>query len=137
MADEIKCTINDPKNGKSYSKTIDKTILKGRKIRDTIPGNLLGLTGYELKITGGSDDAGFPMRPEINTPARKKILVQNSIGVKVKRKGMFKRKTVRGNTVSGKTAQINLAVSKAGTKALQELLAPKQEAKQEKTEEKK
>jgi small subunit ribosomal protein S6e len=135
MADEIKCTINNPKDGKSYTKTIEKGVVSGRKIRDTVPGNLFGLTGYELKITGGSDDAGFPMRPEINTAARKKILVQNSIGVKVKKKGMLKRKTVRGNTVNEKTAQLNLVISKAGTKPIQELLAPKKE--EQKTEEKK
>lgn len=137
MAEEIKCNINSPKDGKSYAKPLDKTLLNGRKIGETIPGNLLGLTGYELKVTGGSDAAGFPMRPEITTSHRKKILVQSSVGVKVKKKGEYKRKTVRGNTVSEATAQLNLSVSKYGTKSIQELLNPevKEEAKPEEKKE--
>jgi small subunit ribosomal protein S6e len=141
MADEIKCVISDTKTGKSYSKAVDNTTLSGRKINDTVPGNILGLTGYELKITGGSDNAGFPMRPEVPTTQRKKLLVQSSIGVKIKRKGMFKRKTIRGNTISPQTAQVNLSVAKQGTKTIQELLNPetKEETPKEdiKSEEKK
>jgi len=134
MASEIKCVINDTKTGKSYSKTIENTILSGRKINEIVTGNILGLTGYEFKITGGSDSAGFPMRPEVPTVQRKRLLVQNSIGVRIKRKGMFKRKTVRGNTIGPQTAQVNLAVAKHGTKSIQELLnpeAPKEDAKAE------
>jgi len=126
MAKEIKCVINDTKAGKSYSKTIDSSILINRKIRDVVPGNTLGLTGYELQIKGGSDDSGFPMRPEIDSPHRKRLLVKRSIGVRVKKKGMYKRKTVSGNTVSETTAQVNLSVSKYGTKPIQELLNPEE-----------
>ena len=122
MADEIKCTIGDPKAGKSYTKQVEATALIGRKIRDSIPGNLFGLTGYELTITGGSDKAGFPMRPELNTAERKRLLVQRSIGIRKGRKGMFKRKTVRGNTISNLIAQVNLVITKAGTKPVEELL---------------
>ncbi len=134
MAEEIKCNISSPKDGKSYSKPVDKTLLSGRKIGETIPGNLFGLTGYELKISGGSDNAGFPMRPEVKTIHRKKLLVQTSVGVKVKRKGEYRRKTVRGNTVSEEIAQINLAVTKYGTKPIKDLLnpeAPKEDAPKE------
>ncbi len=130
MAEEIKCTISDPKTGKSYTKSVDATALLGRKVRDVVSGTLFGLTGYELKICGGSDKSGFPMRPELNTAERKKLLVQRSIGVrKTGGKGIFKRKTVRGNTVSPAIAQINLAVAKAGTKSIEELLGPPAEKK--------
>jgi len=131
MAEEIKCILNDPKEGKSYSKAIETTLLSGRKVGETIPGNLFGLTGYEFKICGGSDSAGFPMRPEIPTHHRKRILVQNSVGAKIKRKGMYKRKTVRGNTVSENTAQLNLSVEKYGTTPIKDLLAPKEEKTEE------
>jgi len=131
MADEIKCTLNDPKGKKSYSKVIEKSLLIGRKIGETVPGNILGLTGFELKVCGGSDSAGFPMRAEIDTVHRKKIFVRNSIGVKIKEKGQFRRKTVRGNTISDFTAQVNLSVSKYGTKKVEELLTPKEEAPKE------
>ena len=131
MAEEIKCVINDPKTGKSYSKPVQTSALLNRKIKDKVPGNLVDLIGYELEIKGGSDNSGFPMRPEIDTTQRKKILVKDSIGVKIKRKGMFRRKTVRGNTISEKTAQINLTVSKYGTKPIEELLTSKENSKEE------
>ena len=35
------------------------------KIMEKIDGNTLGLSGYELQITGGSDKSGFPMRRDI------------------------------------------------------------------------
>jgi ribosomal protein S6E (S10) len=140
MVEEIKCNINDPKSGKSFSKPVEESLLSGRKIGDKIPGNLFGLTGYELKILGGSDNAGFPMRAEIDTLRRKKLLVQNSVGVKVTKKGMYKRKTVVGNTISNSTAQVNLSVEKYGTKSIKDLLTPetKEEPKTEipKTQEK-
>ena len=122
MADEIKCTINDTKTGKSYSKQVDSSSLIGRKVNDSVPGNLFGLIGYELQIKGGSDKAGFPMRPEIPTSERKKLLVQKSVGVRKGRKGMFTRKTVRGNTINNMIAQVNLVIAKAGTKPVEELL---------------
>tara|TARA_Y100000310_G_scaffold336236_1_gene420245 strand:- start:552 stop:971 length:420 start_codon:yes stop_codon:yes gene_type:complete len=131
MAEEIKCVINDPKTGKSYSKPVQTSALLNRKIKDKVPGNLVDLIGYELEIKGGSDNSGFPMRPEIDTTQRKKILVKDSIGVKIKRKGMFRRKTVRGNTISEKTAQINLTVSKYGTKPIEGLLTSKENSKEE------
>ena len=136
MAEEIKCNISSPKDGKSYSKQIDKTLLNSRKTGETIPGNIFGLTGYELKVTGGSDSAGFPMRPEIDSMHRKKILVQTSIGVKVKKKGEYRRKTVRGNTISEATAQVNLSVSKYGTKPIKDLLNPEAPAEAPKEEKK-
>ena len=135
MAEEIKCNISSPKDGKTYSKPVEQTLLSGRKVGETIPGNLFGLTGYELKVTGGSDSAGFPMRPEIETTHRKRILVQTSVGVKVKKKGEYRRKTVRWNIISEATAQLNLLVSKYGTKPIPELLNP--EVKEEAPEEKK
>ncbi len=130
MAEEIKCNISSPKDGKSYSKQVDKTLLDGRKTGETIQGSIFGLTGYELRVTGGSDSAGFPMRPEIDTTHRKRILVQTSVGVRVKKKGEYRRKTVRGNTVSESTSQLNLSVTKYGTIAIPELLNP--EVKEEK-----
>jgi len=129
MADEVKCVINDVKGKKSYSKSIKKDLLMNRRVKDKVPGSLFGLVGYELEIRGGSDSAGFPLRPEIKSPLRKKILVGDSVGVKVKRKGMFKRKTVRGNTIDTNIAQVNLAVSKYGTKKVEELLGVEKEGK--------
>ena len=131
---EFKLVINDPKTGKSYAKTIsgDETyIFKNKKMKDNIAGNTFGFKNYEFEITGGSDDAGFPMRYDLNIQGRKKILLTKGPCVNIKRKGMRKRKTVRGNIVTPIISQINLKILKFGDKKVEEIFG-----KQEKTEEK-
>ena len=126
---EIKCVINDPKTGNSRQKNVDSALLAGRKIGDKIAGAHLGLEGYELQITGGSDTAGFPMRKEIDGAARKKLLLGKGVGFRINREGMKLRKTIVGNTISNLTAQVNIKVIKHGAKPFDELM-PKQEKKE-------
>jgi small subunit ribosomal protein S6e len=127
---EFKVVINDTKTGKSYQQNIDSEKFIGKKIKEKIDGSILGLAGYELQITGGSDSAGFPMRLDIEGSGRKKALLSGGVGVKISRKGMKKRKTVRGNTISVNTAQINLKVTKPGSKPLQEFFKKPEEGKE-------
>ena len=114
-------------------------VLVRKKIGDEIDGMFCGLPGYKLKITGGSDKDGFPMRPEIPSSGRKRILVSRSRGYKPNRKlirkkrtfrttGNRRKKTFRGNEISPDTLQINTVVTHHGPKTLQEL-APKKEEK--------
>ncbi len=119
------------KNGKSY-----KTVLKepgtarliGLKIGDTFDGSIIGLPGYEFKITGGSDNAGFPMRKDIQGARRARILTGKSVGLRrIKQKGWRRRKTMRGNTIAEDIAQINVVPVKWGKKDLEELLGKKEE----------
>ena len=98
-----------------------------KKLGEIIKGESIGLSGCEFKITGGSDDSGFPMRPEINLAGKKKIYARKGIGIKTKYKGNFIRKTVAGNSVYQKTSQLNLAVVKAGKKSLEEIFGKKEE----------
>ena len=120
---DIKCVINDVKTGKSYNKPLENSQLIGRKLGDVVPGGLLGLTGYELQLTGGSDTAGFPLKQELEGGVRKKpLLKQGDVGVHIKRKGVVLRKTVRGNAINEFTAQVNLKVKKYGTKSVADLL---------------
>lgn len=115
------------KTGKSYSKKLeDNSALNGMKLGDTIKGELVGLSGYEFKITGGSNEAGFPMRQEINLAGKKKIFARKGIGIKAKHKGNFIRKTVAGNLVYQKTSQLNLAVTKQGKSSLEEIFGKKE-----------
>ncbi len=116
---EIKVVLSNPKTAKSYQKILkgaDARKLFGLKIGDTVKGELLDLTGYEFQITGGSDYAGFPMRRDVPGIARKKILAVKGVGIRKlkKGKGIKQRKTVAGNTVYEKTAQVNLKVIKEG-----------------------
>lgn len=132
---EFKLTISS--KDKSYSKSIETGIFKGKKIGDIIPGDFLELIGYELKITGGSDSSGFPMRSDLKIIGRKKILIVKGIGIRKNRKGIKRRKTVVGHQISLRTKQINLKVVKEGSKKIGEILvktdAPKQEEKPKET----
>ena len=115
---EFKLTISDAKTGKSkqikLSEENSKNLLK-LKIGDKIKGEIIDLNGYEFVITGGSDYAGFPMRADVPGNMRKKILSGKSVGVrKLKNKNDRIRKTVCGNTIHGKIAQINLKILKMG-----------------------
>lgn len=125
------------KDGKCVQKEVaeaDAKSLIGKKIGDTIKGEVIGLTGYEFLITGGSDYAGFPMRSDIPGAGRKKILAVEGIGMKKKGEGQRQRKTVCGNTIHANTAQINVKVAVAGKTPI---VAEPKEGKEEKKEEKK
>ncbi|MDD5651257.1 MAG: S6e family ribosomal protein [Candidatus Nanoarchaeia archaeon] len=112
---EIKSVIS-LKDGKSYSKPIDNTNLLGKKVSEKIDGALIGFKGLELEITGGSDNAGFPMRADIPSHTRKKILTSNkSVGINIESKGVKVRKTVRGGIIAEDIAQVNLKVIKGNT----------------------
>ncbi len=122
---EFKLTINDVKSGKSYNKLIkdeQAEIFRNKKVKDKITGDELGLLGYEFEITGGSDGAGFPIRPDLNMTGRKRILLTKGPGVRYLEKGTRKRKTVVGNILNPGLAQINLKAVKYGSKPLDELL---------------
>ncbi len=141
---EFKVVIGD-KKGKCVQKEVKDADAKhfiGLKIGDKVNGELLGLTGYEFEITGGSDNAGFPMRSDMPGSARKKILAISGVGIDNKKKyrdkkkkglrvmeGMRQRKTVAGNTIYDGIAQINLKILKAGSQPLAE--APAAEAPKE------
>lgn len=114
---EIKIVLSNPKTGKSYQKILKDTEAKafmGLKIGDTVRGEILNLPGYEFQITGGSDYAGFPMRSDVPGILRKRIYAVSGVGIRKKEKGLKQRKTVAGNTIYEKTAQVNLKVIKEG-----------------------
>jgi small subunit ribosomal protein S6e len=135
----MKIVISNPENGKSYQKELEATQAKtlfGKKLKETVNGDAIGMMGYELIITGGSDKQGFPMRADLHGTSRKKLLLTGGTGYKPKEKGIRRRKSVRGNTVSEEIAQVNLKVVKAGKDALDKILGkaedkPKEEAKAE------
>ena len=114
---QIQVNIGDPKAGKTYKKTVaedDAKVFFGKKIGDTIKGELLQLPGYEFSVTGGSDYCGFPMRSDVEGTLRKRILIAEGIGLRPTRAGRRVRKAVAGNTVYARTAQLNVKVTKHG-----------------------
>jgi ribosomal protein S6E (S10) len=107
------------KDGKSLQKEIEDTKpLFGKKIGETLKGEVIDLPGYEFLITGGSDVIGFPMRKDMEGTKRGKILAVSGIGLKPQRKGQRTRKTVAGGTVGAQTAQLNVTVAKEGKNSL-------------------
>lgn len=96
--------------------------LTGLKIGDEIDASIVGLNGYKLKITGGSDKNGFPMKKDVEGQRRIKSLLSGGIGFKPKMDGQRRRKTIRGNTISDDVVQINTIVTEKGKKGIDELL---------------
>ena len=127
----MQLVISDPKTRNAYSKKIEESKqFNGKKIGETIKLDSAGLEGYEAKITGGSDKTGTPMRFDLLGIQRKKIYSGKGIGFRGKEKGLKVKKAVRGNTVGDDISQLNLAITKYGSKGLEEYF-PKAEKKEE------
>lgn len=120
---EFKIVIGE--KGKSYSKILsndESAFFLGKKLSEKIEGSHLGLKGYELEITGGSDKEGFPMRRDVEGIGRKRIfMTKGNIGTRINKKGLRIRKSIAGNTISQLTSQVNLKVIKEGQKSLDEI----------------
>ncbi len=81
--------------------------LLGLKIGEEVDGTLFGLSG-RVKITGGSDKAGFPMRSDVSGGVKSYVLLTKGIGFrKGADSGKKRRKLVRGNTVTEEIYQLN------------------------------
>ena len=84
----------------------DGNPLLGLLIGQEADASLVGLAG-KIKITGGSDKSGIPMRLDLLGTAGKRILIPNGVGLRNAEKGLRKRKLLRGNTISEEIYQIN------------------------------
>lgn len=128
---EFRAVISDPKRGKSYHREVKghyAAALIGKKIGDEVDGIFFDLPGYKLVLTGGSDKDGFPMRADLPGPRRKRILVAGGTGFRPKKKGLRRRKTIRGNTVGPDTVQLNLKIVTYGPKSIRDAFQEKVEA---------
>jgi small subunit ribosomal protein S6e len=121
----VKLIVSDPVAKKAYQLEIAEEkarSLLGHRIGETVKGDPLGLKGYEILITGGSDKDGFPMREDVHGEGRKAILLAGGTGYRPKENGVRKRKMVRGNTVTLEIVQVNAKVTKGGEKSLEEIV---------------
>ncbi|MCP4762702.1 MAG: 30S ribosomal protein S6e [archaeon] len=119
------------KSAKGLTKVIqlkDISPIVGKKIGEIINGGLIGLPGYELKITGGSDNSGIPMRFDVHGPVKKKVLLASGPCYNPDRSGKKRRKVVRGNEITDDMKQVNMVVEKFGKAKLFE--TDKEEAKE-------
>ncbi|MDI6737256.1 MAG: 30S ribosomal protein S6e [Nanoarchaeota archaeon] len=136
---ELKIVVSDPKTGKSFQKAIAENSLSGMKIGQKVDGEGIGLSGYELEVTGGSDDSGFGMRSDMEGSLKRSALLTGGVGIKKKvtrhkEQGIRLRRTVAGNTIGAKTAQVNLKVLKYGSETLAKLFGKEEAPKEEKKE---
>jgi len=117
--------LSNPEDGTAKTITLDPRVFSlfvGKKIGDELDGSVIGLKGYRIRITGGTDKDGFPMRPDVGGPRRVRILLSGGVGFHPKekppskkkkrrqlrrKKGLRRRRMVRGNVISPEIVQIN------------------------------
>ncbi len=122
---EFKIVIADSETGKSYQQEIKDNKAKkvnGKMIGDELDGAIFGLAGYTLKITGGSDKGGFPMKKGVLGKGALRILMKEGVGYRKKGK-LRKRKRVIGEIISEDITQINMKITVKGKKSIDELLS--------------
>ncbi|GGM58369.1 small subunit ribosomal protein S6e [Halarchaeum rubridurum] len=123
--------VADPAEGAAYPIEVegqDANRFIGRNIGDEVDGDAVGLTGCTLEITGGSDEAGRPMRGDVSGPGLESVLVkEESVGYNPERDGERRRISVRGSEVSDATVQINAKVTETGDESVASLLGEDEE----------
>ena len=110
---KFKIVISDPETGTSKSVESEGSRaapLIGRKLGDVIDGSVVGMSGYKLKITGGSDRDGFPMRPNVHGGVRAGVILTKGVGFHPSREGERRRKTLRGKTITEDIIQVNMKI---------------------------
>ena len=104
----MKLNISD-KKGRTVTKEVKEKEagpFLGLQVGSELDASLIGEAG-KLKITGGSDKSGVPLRDDIHGGARKYILLSKGVGLRDAEKGQRVRKLIRGNTITEDVYQIN------------------------------
>ena len=80
---ELKVVVSDPKTGRAYN-VVASTAAgwsdSGEKIGDERDAAPLGLAGYKILITGGSDQTGTPSRKSLPGPGEENFCSQKVSG---------------------------------------------------------
>lgn len=103
---QFKLIISDRKGRTIAQELKDRTAqpLLGTKVGSIIDSSIVGVAGGKLKITGGSDRSGTPMRPDVHGGVKKYVLLSTGVG---NRSEARVRKLVRGNMVTEEIYQLN------------------------------
>ena len=104
-----KLVVSDSKTGKSSIHEIkdqQAQVFVGLKIGEIVDASTIGVKG-KIKITGGSDKAGFPMRSDVMGGVKKYVLLTKGTGFRASEKGQKRRKLVRGNIITEEIYQVN------------------------------
>jgi small subunit ribosomal protein S6e len=107
---QYKIVVSDPKTGKSEvmeAKDSTAQLFVGRKVGEVVDLSVVG-QNYKVKITGGSDKAGFPMRRDVLGSGKRYVLMTEGTGFRHSVEGEKRRKLVRGGTVTEEIYQLNV-----------------------------
>jgi small subunit ribosomal protein S6e len=106
---QFKVIISDSKTGKSEvleAKDATAQLFMGHRLGDTVDLSAVG-QNYRVKITGGSDKAGFPMRADILGGGKRYVLLTEGVGFRNAVEGEKRRKLVRGGLITDEIYQLN------------------------------
>ena len=106
---QFKLIVSDRK-GKTIAQELkDRSAqpLLGTKVGSIIDSSIVGIAGGKLKITGGSDKSGTPMRADVHGGVKKYVLLSTGVGNRSEERV---RKLVRGNMVTEEIYQLNSAL---------------------------
>jgi len=117
----MKFNISNPTTGQNLPLVVDdeKKLLAfyGKRMGQEVPGDVLGdgWKNYILKITGGNDKDGFPMKQGIPLQGRTRLLMcEGHSTYRPRRNGERKKKSVRGCIVGADLAVLALTVVRQG-----------------------
>jgi len=111
---KFKVIVSDPEEGTSKIVELEEARAApfiGRKIGESVDGAVVDLPAHKLRITGGSDRDGVPIRPNVHGGVRRNVVLSGGVGFKPHRKGERRRKTVRGNIITDEIVQINTKIT--------------------------
>ncbi|MDY6774833.1 MAG: 30S ribosomal protein S6e [Halobacteria archaeon] len=131
---DMQVIVSDTETGTSYQLEADVDDFVGSSVGETVDGSLVGLDGYEIEITGGSDDTGRPLRGDVEGREITEVLVSGGTGFNPSKEGERKRVTVRGGEIGDATAQLNTKIVEEGDESVESLLGL-EESEDEETEE--
>ena len=110
---KFQLVVSDPKNRISKATTLEgpkAQALVGKSIGEEVDGKLLGIGNLKIKITGGTDKDGIPMRFDLQGGAKRRAVLAGGVGYKPPSHGQRVRRLLRGRTVTEDTLQINSVI---------------------------
>lgn len=124
----MKLNISYPPSGSQKCIDVDDEkkyrIFYDKRISQEVEADALGdqFKGYVLKIMGGNDKQGFPMKQGVLTNSRVRLLMgDNTSCYRPRRSGERKRKSVRGCIVGSDISALHLVIVKKGAEEIPEL----------------
>ena len=127
---KFKVIVSDPETGTSKVVELEESravTLVGRRIGEVVEGALVDLPAHKIKIVGGSDKDGVPMRPSVHGGVRRRVILSGGVGFNPKNSGERRRKTVRGNVITDEIVQINTKIVEKPKKVKEEKAIHQQE----------